>query len=77
MPLKPFDRCYIGATPEMDEQRVFRGQMSAIYLFSEALTPHQVCAMHRLGAGYKVSRQHYGAVEDGRADVLMLLLHFV
>ena len=39
----------------MDEQRVFRGQMSAIYLFSEALTPHQVCAMHRLGGGYKVS----------------------
>ena len=54
--LQPFDRCYIGATPEMDEQRVFRGQMSAIYLFSEALTPHQVCAMHRLGAGYKVCR---------------------
>ena len=60
---QPFDRCYIGATPEMDEQRVFRGQMSAIYLFSEALTPHQVCAMHRLGAGYKVGMQHYGAVE--------------
>ncbi len=37
----------------MDEQRVFRGQMSAIYLFSEALSPHQVCAVHRLGAGYK------------------------
>ena len=32
----------------------FRGQMSAIYLFSEALSPHQVCAMHRLGSGYKV-----------------------
>ena len=59
-PLQPFDRCYIGATPEMDEQRVFRGQMSAIYLFSEALTPHQVCAMHRLGGGYKViSFLHY------------------
>ena len=27
--------------------------MSAIYLFSEALNPHQVCAMHRLGPGYK------------------------
>ena len=27
--------------------------MSAIYLFGEALSPHQVCAMHRLGAGYK------------------------
>jgi hypothetical protein len=41
----------------MDEQRVFRGQMSAIYLFSEALSPHQVCAMHRLGAGYKVRNE--------------------
>ena len=39
----------------MDEERVFRGQMSAIYLFNEALSPHQVCAMHRLGPGYKVS----------------------
>lgn len=29
--------------------------MSAIYLFSEALTTHQICAMHRLGPGYKVS----------------------
>ncbi|RZF33388.1 hypothetical protein LSTR_LSTR017395 [Laodelphax striatellus] len=27
--------------------------MSAIYLFSEALTTHQICAMHRLGPGYK------------------------
>ena len=54
--LQPFDKCYIGATPDVDEQRVFRGQMSAIYLFSEALSPHQVCAMHRLGSGYKVCR---------------------
>ena len=53
---QPFDKCYIGATPDVDEQRVFRGQMSAIYLFSEALTPHQVCAMHRLGPGYKVKK---------------------
>lgn len=49
-----FDKCYIGATPELDEERVFCGQMSAIYLFSEALTTHQICAMHRLGPGYKV-----------------------
>jgi hypothetical protein len=53
--LQPFDKCYVGSTPDVDEQRVFRGQMSAIYLFSEALSPHQVCAMHRLGPGYKVS----------------------
>lgn len=52
--LQPFDKCYIGATPEVDEERVFCGQMSAIYLFSEALTTHQICAMHRLGPGYKV-----------------------
>ncbi|KAF4532523.1 hypothetical protein B566_EDAN010815 [Ephemera danica] len=50
---EPFDKCYIGATPEVDEERVFCGQMSAIYLFGEALTTHQVCAMHRLGPGYK------------------------
>ncbi|XP_076273573.1 A kinase anchor protein rugose isoform X3 [Rhynchophorus ferrugineus] len=49
----PFDKCYIGATPELDEERIFCGQMSAIYLFSEALTTHQICAMHRLGPGYK------------------------
>lgn len=29
--------------------------MSAIYLFSEALSTHQICAIHRLGPGYKVS----------------------
>lgn len=52
--LQVFDKCYIGATPELDEERVFCGQMSAIYLFSEALTTHQICAMHRLGPGYKV-----------------------
>lgn len=34
----PFDKCYIGATPELDEERVFCGQIAAIYLFSEALT---------------------------------------
>ncbi|KAG5684962.1 hypothetical protein PVAND_014167 [Polypedilum vanderplanki] len=49
----PFDKCYIGATPELDEERVFCGQMAAIYLFSESLTTQQICAMHRLGPGYK------------------------
>lgn len=52
--LQPFDKCYIGATPELDEERVFCGQMSTIYLFSEALTTQQICAMHRLGPTYKV-----------------------
>lgn len=52
---QPFEKCYIGAMPELDEERVFCGQMAAIYLFNEALTTQQVCAMHRLGPGYKVS----------------------
>lgn len=52
---QPFDKCYVGATPELDEERVFCGQMAAIYLFSEALTTQQICAMHRLGPGYKVT----------------------
>ena len=48
-----FDKCHIGATPELDDDRLFCGQMAAVYLFSEALSAHQVCAMHRLGPGYK------------------------
>ncbi|GBP95783.1 Neurobeachin [Eumeta japonica] len=51
----PFDKCYIGAT-ELDEERVFCGQMAAVYLFGEALTTHQICAMHRLGPGYRLPR---------------------
>ena len=43
----------------MDEERVFCGQMSAVYLFSEGITAHQVCAMHRLGPGYKVGFQWF------------------
>ena len=54
--VQTWDKCHIGATPELDEERVFCGQMSVVYLFSEALTTHQVCAMHRLGPGYKVWR---------------------
>ena len=62
---QPFDKCYIGGTPDVDEERVFRGQMSAIYLFNEALSPHQVCAMHRLGAGYKVCSFHSQYISFG------------
>ncbi|KAG1688833.1 Neurobeachin [Nymphon striatum] len=49
----PLDKCYIGGTPELTEEHVFCGQMSAINFFSEALTAHHVCAMHRLGPGYQ------------------------
>lgn len=33
--------------------------MAAIYLFSESLTTQQICAMHRLGPGYKVSEMSH------------------
>lgn len=36
--------------------------MAAIYLFSESLTTQQICAMHRLGPGYKVSEILQGAL---------------
>ena len=61
-----FDKCHIGATNEPDEERVFCGQMSAVYLFSEALNAHQVCGMHRLGPGYKVRRR---STASGRREM--------
>lgn len=33
--------------------------MAAIYLFGEALTTQQICAMHRLGPGYKVGNLNF------------------
>eukprot|EP00094_Tigriopus_californicus_P012159 TCALIF_11751-PA protein Name:"Similar to NBEA Neurobeachin (Homo sapiens)" AED:0.12 eAED:0.13 QI:0/0.04/0/0.81/1/1/22/0/1914 len=82
----PFDKCYIGATPDVDEERVFRGQMSAIYLFAEALSPHQVCAMHRLGPGYKnqfrfeteggqLSENHRKVLYEGRLSTSIVFLY--
>lgn len=65
---QPFDKCYIGATPELDEERVFCGQMAAIYLFSEALTTQQICAMHRLGPGYKVIKIKYKQLSNYRRN---------
>ncbi|XP_071745123.1 neurobeachin isoform X3 [Lepeophtheirus salmonis] len=83
---EPFDKCYIGATPDVDEQRVFRGQMSAIYLFDNALSPQQVCAMHRLGPGYKnqfrfeteggqLSEIHKKVLYDGRLSNAIVFLY--
>lgn len=71
---QPFDKCYIGATPELDEERVFCGQMAAIYLFSEALTTQQICAMHRLGPGYKVIEEIHG--NDTKSRVVFLNILF-
>ena len=61
--------------------------MSAIYLFSEALNPHQVCAMHRLGPGYKnqfkfeteagqtLSENHRKVLYDGKLSNSLAFLY--
>ncbi|XP_071786935.1 neurobeachin-like isoform X3 [Asterias amurensis] len=50
---EPFDKCFLGSAPTADKERTFCGQMSSVYLFSEALSPHQVHAMYLLGANYR------------------------
>ncbi|XP_076332480.1 neurobeachin-like isoform X2 [Tachypleus tridentatus] len=71
----PFDKCYIGASPELEEENVFCGQMSAVYLFSEALTTHQVCAIHRLGPGYKSQFRFEGESSAQFPDNLRKVLY--
>ena len=38
----------------MDEDTMFCGQMSSLYVFSEALSPQHIGAIYQLGPGYKV-----------------------
>lgn len=71
----PFDKCYIGAVPELEEEHVFCGQMSAIYLFSEALTTHQICAIHRLGPGYQSQFRFEGEVGSSLPENLKRVLY--
>ena len=54
MYFQPFDRCFIGSSQEMDLDTMYCGQMSTLYLFSEALAPQQIAAIYYLGPGYKV-----------------------
>jgi len=42
----------------MDEDTMFCGQISSVYLFSEAILPQQVAALHALGPAYKVLINH-------------------
>lgn len=49
----PFDKCYLGCSHDMDPETMFCGQVSSVYLFSEALTANHVAALEYLGPGYK------------------------
>ncbi|XP_030047517.1 LOW QUALITY PROTEIN: lipopolysaccharide-responsive and beige-like anchor protein [Microcaecilia unicolor] len=48
-----FDKCFLGSSETADANRVFCGQMAAVYLFSEALNAAQIFAIYQLGPGYK------------------------
>ncbi|XP_051535523.1 neurobeachin-like isoform X1 [Myxocyprinus asiaticus] len=48
-----YDKCFLGSSEMADANRVFCGQLGAIYVFSEALNPAQIFAIHQLGPGYK------------------------
>lgn len=49
-----YDKCFLGSSETADANRVFCGQMGAVYLFSEALSAAQILAIYQLGPGYKV-----------------------
>ncbi|XP_063762464.1 neurobeachin [Eleginops maclovinus] len=48
-----YDKCFLGSSETADANRVFCGQLGAVYVFSEALNPAQIFAIHQLGSGYK------------------------
>ncbi|KAL2098285.1 hypothetical protein ACEWY4_007492 [Coilia grayii] len=48
-----FDKCFLGSSETADANRVFCGQMGAVYLFNEALSAAQILAIYQLGPGYK------------------------
>uniref|UniRef100_A0A672PHL4 LPS responsive beige-like anchor protein n=1 Tax=Sinocyclocheilus grahami TaxID=75366 RepID=A0A672PHL4_SINGR len=53
-----FDKCFLGSSETADADRVFCGQMGAVYLFSEALSAAQILAIYQLGPGYKGTFKH-------------------
>ena len=48
------DKCFVGGSASGEPKHVFKGQMSALYLFGEPLQQNTIAAMYRLGPGYKV-----------------------
>ncbi|XP_072352179.1 lipopolysaccharide-responsive and beige-like anchor protein isoform X2 [Scyliorhinus torazame] len=48
-----FDKCFLGSSETADANRVFCGQLGAVYVFAEALNAAQIFAIYQLGPGYK------------------------
>ncbi|XP_072240986.1 lipopolysaccharide-responsive and beige-like anchor protein isoform X2 [Leuresthes tenuis] len=53
-----FDKCFLGSSETADVNRVFCGQMGAVYLFAEALSAAQIFAIYQLGPGYQGTFKH-------------------
>lgn len=53
--MQSYDKCFLGSSETADANRVFCGQLGAVYVFTEALNPAQIFAIHQLGPGYKVT----------------------
>ncbi|KAI6202519.1 Rugose [Aphelenchoides besseyi] len=53
-----FDRCFIGCGPEMEASQSFCGQLGAIYMFAQAISPAQANAIYCLGPRYQSYYKH-------------------
>jgi hypothetical protein len=53
-----FDRCYIGCGHEADASEAFSGQIAAVYVFSQSITPQQAGCLHYIGPSYQSHFKH-------------------
>uniref|UniRef100_A0AC35TY91 DUF4704 domain-containing protein n=1 Tax=Rhabditophanes sp. KR3021 TaxID=114890 RepID=A0AC35TY91_9BILA len=57
-PNEHYDRCFIGSGPKPDENEAFSGQMCAVYVFSQSITPEQAHSLYFLGPEYQSYFKH-------------------
>lgn len=48
-----FDRCFLGCGSSPDPSEAFSGQMAAVYVFSQSISPQQAACLHYLGPSYQ------------------------
>uniref|UniRef100_A0A8C2XU77 Neurobeachin n=1 Tax=Cyclopterus lumpus TaxID=8103 RepID=A0A8C2XU77_CYCLU len=65
-----FDKCFLGSSETADVNRVFCGQMGAVYLFGEALSAAQILAIYQLGPGYQGTFKY-----KAESDLLFAMHH--
>ncbi|XP_057188742.1 lipopolysaccharide-responsive and beige-like anchor protein isoform X1 [Triplophysa rosa] len=70
-----YDKCFLGSSETADANRVFCGQMGAVYLFSEALSAAQILAIYHLGPGYKGTFKHKAESDLMLAEHHKMLLY--